>query len=210
MNKGIIDFNPKKWGIMMSLELCENDFGVFLRALHYAARCHANQRRKGSSHAPYINHPISLVMELWQTGGVRDRDTLVAALLHDTIEDTGARPEDIREQFGEAVLSLVLEVTDDKSLPKAERKRLQVVNAPHKSPRARQIKLADKINNVFEIAHDPPADWSLDRRREYLDWTKQVIDGLRGHSLALEARYDAVLAEARTLLAADEKKQDQN
>jgi len=194
----------------MSIDLCENDFGIFLRALQYAARCHADQRRKGGAHAPYINHPIGVAVTLWQIGQVRDINTLVAALLHDTIEDTGARPEDIREQFGEDVLSLVLEVTDDKNLPKAERKRLQVANAPHKSPRARQIKLADKINNIFEIAHDPPADWSLERRREYLDWTKQVIDGLRGFNPALEDRYDAVLAEARQLLSKDEKKHDQN
>ncbi|RPJ37075.1 MAG: bifunctional (p)ppGpp synthetase/guanosine-3',5'-bis(diphosphate) 3'-pyrophosphohydrolase, partial [Chloroflexi bacterium] len=153
----------------MSLELCEADFGTFLKALQYAAYQHRDQRRKGSSQAPYINHPLGVVEILWQTGGVRDIPTLVAALLHDTIEDTGARPEEIREQFGEEVLGVVQEVTDDKNLPKAKRKRLQVVNAPHKSPRARQIKLADKINNVAEIAHDPPADWSLERRREYLD-----------------------------------------
>ena len=194
----------------MSLELCENDFATFLRALQYAARCHANQLRKGSKHAPYINHPIGLVVELWQTSGVRDINTLVAALLHDTIEDTDARPDDIRDQFGEVVLNLVLEMTDDKSLPKAERKRLQVVNAPHKSPQARQIKLADKINNVYEIAMDPPSDWSLARRREYLDWANQVINGLRGQNPALEARFDAVLAQARELLAGDEKKPAQN
>lgn len=194
----------------MSLELCEKDFASFIRALQFAARCHANQRRKGASHPPYINHPINLAVELWQTGGVRDANTLVAALLHDTIEDTGTSPAEIREQFGNDVLSLVLEVTDDKRLPKAERKRLQVVNAPHKSPRARQIKLVDKISNVYEIAHDPPNDWSLERRREYLDWSKQVIDGLRGQNPALEARFDLVLAEARSLLAGDEKKQSQN
>lgn len=194
----------------MSLEICEKDFAVFLHALQFAARRHADQRRKGSRRAPYINHPISVAMELWQTGGVRDITTLVAALLHDTIEDTETSPEEIRAPFGEDVLNLVLEVTDDKSLPKTERKQLQVVNAPHKSPRARQIKLADKINNVYEIAHDPPADWTLTRRREYLDWTKQVIDGLRGQNPALEARYDAVLAEARAMVAADELKSDQN
>jgi guanosine-3',5'-bis(diphosphate) 3'-pyrophosphohydrolase len=190
----------------MGLELCEADFAIFLKALRYAAYQHRNQRRKGSSHAPYINHPIGVVDVLWQVGGVREIDTLVAALLHDTIEDTGARPEEIRQQFGEDVLGLVLEVTDDKSLPKAERKHLQVVNAPHKSPRARQIKLADKINNITEITNDPPEDWSLERRREYLDWTRSVIDGLRGQNPALEARYDQALAEALNALAGDEKK----
>ncbi len=190
----------------MSLELCEKDLSTFLKALHYAAYQHRNQRRKGSSHVPYINHPIAVTDILWQTGEVRDITTLVAALLHDTIEDTGATPEAVREQFGDEVLSLVLEVTDDKSLPKGERKRLQVVNAPHKSPKARQIKLGDKINNVYEIAHDPPKDWSLERRREYLSWTEQVIDGLRGQNPALESRYDQVLEEARKMLTGDEKK----
>ncbi len=190
----------------MPLELCENEFNIFLRALRFAAHHHRNQRRKGGSHIPYINHPIAVTEILWQTGGVRDITTLIAALLHDTIEDTDATPEMVREQFGDEVLSLVLEVTDDKSLPKAERKRLQVVNAPHKSPRARQIKLADKINNVKEIADDPPGDWSLERRSEYLSWTEQVINGLRGENPALEARYDQVLAEARKKLADEEKK----
>lgn len=194
----------------MKLDLRENDFAMFLNALQFAALHHTDQRRKGGNHAPYINHPINVTLELWQTGGVRDIVTLTAALLHDTIEDTDASPEEIHHLFGEEVRNIVLEVTDDKSLPKAERKRLQVVNAPLKTPRARQIKLADKINNVFEIAHEPPADWSLARRREYLEWTKQVIDGLRGQNPALEARFDAVLAEARMLLAADEKKLDQN
>jgi (p)ppGpp synthase/HD superfamily hydrolase len=184
----------------MSLNICESDFGLFLKALRYTAAQHRDQRRKGGSQAPYINHPIGVAEILWSTGEVRDITTLVAALLHDTIEDTSATPEEIREQFGEEVLSVVQEVTDDKSLPKEERKRLQVVTAPHKSPRARKIKLADKINNVTELAYDPPEDWSTQRRREYLDWTEQVINGLRGQNPALEARYDQVLAEARQKL----------
>ncbi len=181
----------------MSLELCADDFTFFLKALQFAAKKHSDQRRKGRSNPPYINHPIDVARILWEVGGVRDAHTLAAALLHDTIEDTGTTPEEIRAQFGEDVLGLVLEVTDDKSLPKAERKRLQVVNAPHKSPRARQIKLGDKISNVLEIVNDPPEDWSLQRRREYLDWTEQVINGLRGQNPALEARYDEVLALGR-------------
>jgi (p)ppGpp synthase/HD superfamily hydrolase len=189
----------------MNLELCEKDFGAFLQALRFAADKHRNQRRKGGSQQPYINHPIAVTEILWQTGGVRDITTLIAALLHDTIEDTDATPDEIRDQFGEEVLSIVLEVTDDKTLPKAERKRLQVVNAPHKTPPARQIKLGDKINNIYEIAHDPPKDWSRERQREYLSWTKQVIDGLRGQNPALEARYDQTLAEARKQLDEDRK-----
>lgn len=181
----------------MQNELSAENLGLFLKALRFAAEKHRNQRRKGGDAVPYINHPIAVTELLWRVGGVRDTNTLVAALLHDTIEDTGTTPEEIRTQFGEDVLGLVLECTDDKSLPKAERKRLQIVNAPHKSPRARQIKLSDKINNVQEIAANPPADWSLERRREYLDWTEKVVNGLRGHNPELEALYDRVLAEGR-------------
>lgn len=185
----------------MGLELCEQDFTQFLKALAFAAQQHKDERRKGGAHPPYINHPIDVTKILWDAGGVRDITTLVAALLHDTVEDTGTKPEVVEDEFGPEVRKLVMEVTDDKSLPKAERKRLQVVHAPHASLKARQIKLGDKISNVYEIAHDPPSDWSIERRREYLDWTEQVINGLRGENARLEARYDAVLAEARQMLA---------
>lgn len=173
------------------------NFAPFLAALRFAAEKHIRQRRKSSDHAPYINHPIAVAEILWRVGGVRDVDTLVAALLHDTIEDTETTPEEIRTLFGETVLSLVLEVTDDKRLPKATRKLLQIKNAPHKSPRARQIKLADKINNITDIIYSPPEDWPLERRREYLDWTELVINGLRGQNPELEACYDAILSEGR-------------
>lgn len=184
----------------MQNEIPSEYFALFLKALRFAAAKHSGQRRKGSDHAPYINHPIAVAETLWRVGNVRDMNTLVAALLHDTIEDTGTQPEEIRAEFGEDVLGLVLECTDDKSLPKAERKRLQIEHAPHKSPRAWQIKLADKINNVQEIAANPPADWSTQRRREYLDWTEQVVNGLRGQNPELEALYDRVLAEGRAVL----------
>ena len=178
----------------------EKEFSLFLSALRFATLKHSNQRRKDKTQAPYINHPIAVAEILWRVGGVRDITTLVAALLHDTVEDTGTQPEEIDRLFGEEVRALVMEVTDDKRLPKARRKELQVENAPHKSPRARQIKLADKINNIYDISHYPPSDWSLARRREYLAWTKQVIDGLRGQNPQLEALYDEVLAEGEGLL----------
>lgn len=184
----------------MDFSLCEEDFTQFIQALAFAAQKHKDQRRKGRSSVPYINHPINVAVTLWRDGGVRDVHTLTAALLHDTVEDTGTKPEEIEALFGPEVRALVMDVTDDKSLPKEERKRLQIVNAPHKSKEARQIKLGDKINNVYEIAHDPPLFWSRKRRIEYLDWTEQVINGLRGENADLEARYDAVLAEARRML----------
>jgi guanosine-3',5'-bis(diphosphate) 3'-pyrophosphohydrolase len=181
----------------MNEGLGEQDLGIFLAALRFAAEKHRDQRRKSANRAPYINHPIAVVEILWTTGGVRDIATLVAAVLHDTIEDTDTSAEEIREHFGEEVLSLVLEVTDDKRLPQARRKQLQIETAPHKSPGARQIKLADKINNVDDITNSPPENWSIERRREYLDWTEKVVRGLRGQNPALEARYDQILAEGR-------------
>ena len=183
--------------------LGDDDFGKILQALQFASRKHRDQRRKGGQHAPYINHPIDVTEILWRVGKVRDVVTLLGALLHDTIEDTDTSPDEIRELFGEEVMSVVLEVTDDKSLPKAERKRLQVVSAPRKSARARQIKLADKISNVTEITNDPPVEWSLERRKEYLDWTERVINGLRGQNPELEALYDQALAQGRRRLASE-------
>ena len=126
--------------------------------------------------------------------------TLVAALLHDTIEDTDATPEEIRKHFGDQVLSVVKELTDDKSLPKAARKRLQIEGAPFKSSRAKQIKLADKLCNIRDMGQNPPADWEPERVFNYLTWTEKVVSGLRGVNPMLEAFYDQVLDESRQAL----------
>ena len=177
-----------------------NDVHLLLKAARFSAEKHRDQRRKDSHASPYINHPLQVAETLASIGGVEDVSLLVAALLHDTVEDTGTRPEEIETEFGAEVLFLVMEVTDDKSLPKPERKRLQVEHAPHKSHRAKLLKLADKICNVNDILNTPPADWSLQRRREYLLWTEQVVAGLRGASPRLERRYDELLAEGKQAL----------
>jgi len=174
--------------------------GILLKAFRFAADKHRQQRRKDSDKSPYINHPIEVVQLLWDVGGVRDRDVLLAAILHDTVEDTGTLPEEITNLFGEAVTSYVLEVTDDKSLPKEERKRLQIVEAPHKSYGAKLIKLADKACNVRNLVSMPPKDWSLERRQEYLLWGEKVVAGLRGTNPALEDYYDSELASGKMLL----------
>lgn len=177
------------------------DVSVLLRAVNFAARHHRKQKRKDGEGTPYINHPIEVANLLCEVGKISDVNVLAAAVLHDTIEDTEADEDDLRREFGEVILSLVLECTDDKALPKAERKRLQVVNAPHKSPQAACIKLADKISNVKDIKNSPPPDWSMERRGEYLDWTEAVVAGLRGHNKALEELYDKTLAESRDKLS---------
>ncbi|ARK80123.1 phosphohydrolase [Burkholderia pseudomallei] len=165
-------------------------------AIAFAADKHRNQRRKDHEASPYINHPIALANVLANEAEVDDERVLLAAVLHDTIEDTETTEQELMRLFGKEVADIVMEVTDDKALPKAERKRLQVEHAAHISRRAKLVKLADKICNLRDIAKSPPADWSVERKREYFDWAKAVVDGLRGVHPGLEAIFD-VAYEAR-------------
>jgi guanosine-3',5'-bis(diphosphate) 3'-pyrophosphohydrolase len=176
------------------------DTTQLLRALSFAALKHRDQRRKGSHQAPYINHPIEVATLIATIGGVTDVAVLQAAILHDTIEDTDATPDEIEREFGVDVRGLVLEMTDDMSLPSLKRKQEQVLRASTLSARAKVIKIADKIANVGDIARHPPPDWTPDRRRNYFAWTKQVVDQVRGTNAALEASYDEVLRQAREIL----------
>ena len=160
----------------MSKQLDREAFSNFVRALAFASRKHSQQRPKDVDSSPYINHPIALVSILAVEAGIVDWDTLCAALLHDTIEDTDTSVEELVGAFRGPVASLVQEVTDDKRLPKAERKLLQVEHAAHLSPKARSVKLADKIANLRDVADSPPVKWQLARRQEYFDWAKQVVD----------------------------------
>ena len=171
-----------------------------LAALRFASEKHRDQRRKGANASPYINHPIEVAELLARVGGVRDVEVLAAAILHDTIEDTETTPEELERAFGSRVRELVAEVTDDKSLPKQERKRLQHEHAPHLSLDAKQIKLGDKISNVREIAASPPDGWPLERRREYIEWARSVVAGCRGANALLERHFDEVAAEAEAEL----------
>ena len=160
------------------------------KALAFAAEKHRHQRRKDRDASPYINHPIALAAVLADEAGIEDNRVLMAALLHDTLEDTDATEQELVRLFGREVADIVLEVTDDKSLPKAERKRLQVEHAPHVSRRAKLVKLADKICNLRDLAVRPPADWLVERKQAYFDWAKAVVDGLRGVHPGLEHLFD--------------------
>ena len=167
---------------------------TLLRAIAFAAEKHRHQRRKDAHASPYINHPIELAQLLAGEGGVTDVAVLCAAALHDTIEDTNTTADELRREFGDAIAAIVGEVTDDKQLPKAERKRLQVEHAARISREAKLVKLADKICNVRDILGAPPAGWSTARRHEYIDWAVAVVDGLRGVHPALESLFDAIVA----------------
>ena len=167
---------------------------LILHALEFASLKHRDQRRKDADASPYINHPIALATLLTREGVVEDI-VLAAAILHDTLEDTQTTPAELREHFGERVAGIVAEVTDDKNLLKVERKRLQIEHAATISREAKLVKLADKICNLRDVAEHPPAKWDLARRRDYFEWAKRVVDGLRGIHPRLEAAFDAAYAK---------------
>ncbi len=176
-----------------------HESALLLRAAAFAAERHRRQRRRDAEATPYINHPLALADVLANEGAVTDPVVLCAALLHDTVEDTETTLEELRERFGAAVAAVVAEVSDDRSLPKAERKRLQIEHVRHASREARLVKLADKICNLRDLLAAPPADWPAQRKREYFDWSAQVVEGLRGVHPGLEAVFDATFRRAAEL-----------
>lgn len=179
----------------------EQRVSKLLKAAWFAAEKHTDQRRKNPAATPYINHPIEVAEHLSRVGNVSDEDILIAALLHDTIEDTETTEQEIRDAFGDAVLLLVLECTDDKRLEKAERKRLQVVNSPHKSSGAKQIKIADKTCNLKSILAEPPSGWPVSRQLEYFQWAADVVAGLKGVNENLDREVAKVLEAGITRLS---------
>ena len=169
--------------------LPQTDLGRLLKAPSFAADRHRRQRRKDVNATPYINHPLEVANILAQAG-VDDVDVLIAAVLHDTVEDTCTTFEEVTIMFGERVSGMVSEVTDDKRLPKAERKRLQVLNASGKSEGAKMIKIADKIANLRDLKSSPP-DWSKARVAAYVRFAEDVGQGCGG----VNARLDRLLSE---------------
>jgi (p)ppGpp synthase/HD superfamily hydrolase len=167
-----------------------------LRAADMAARWHVHQRRKGVAQEPYINHLLEVASLVTEATGGTDPNLVIAALLHDAIEDRGVTAEMLASEFGKQIADLVMEVSDDKALPKENRKRMQVENAGKKSHKAKLIKLADKISNLRAIASSPAADWSVERRLEYIQWAKSVVVGLRGTSPWLEQQFDEAAVRA--------------
>jgi guanosine-3',5'-bis(diphosphate) 3'-pyrophosphohydrolase len=181
-------------------EAAENEkahlLSLLFKALAFSAEKHTKQRRKDIDKTPYINHPISLANILAQRW-VIDENVLCAAILHDTIEDTETTVEELQEHFGEKITSIVLEVTDDKSLEKSVRKQKQVEHAASISHEAKLVKLADKIANITDIINTPPVDWSSDRKKEYFDWAKAVVDNLRGAHQGLEKDFDDLINKTK-------------
>ena len=178
----------------------KNAFPIFVKSLAFAAHKHSDHRRKGADEQPYVNHVIAVVSILAVEAGIDDVDVLCAALLHDTIEDSATTTAaELTEIFGDAVAGIVVEVTDDKSLPKEERKRLQIEHAPRLSPAARLVKVADKIANLRDVADNPPADWPLARRHEYFEWAKKVVDAIPDVPPTMRKLFDDMYARRPTI-----------
>lgn len=179
-----------------------------LSAASYAAERHKSQKRKGATASPYINHPLKVAEILSVNGESENTELLLAALLHDVLEDTVHSANEmievksyIRENFGVEVLSIVEEVTDDKSLPKQTRKLMQIEHAPHLSENAKKLKLADKITNLSDILNDPPADWPQERKYEYFLWAEKVVQGLKGVNSNLETMAARLIKKGKVVFS---------
>jgi guanosine-3',5'-bis(diphosphate) 3'-pyrophosphohydrolase len=183
------------------------DERIFL-ALSFAAEKHKGHRRKGGRDIPYINHPIGVAALLATVGGVTDPDILAAAFLHDTVEDTDTTPEELESLFGPVIAGLVAEVTDDPAIDSETRKVVQERDAPFKTHKARLIRLADKTCNIYDIAHAPPPNWSIERRLAYFDWAERVVNALGPTHDALEAEFKSRLAAARALVQNEQAAQE--
>ena len=173
---------------------------LILKAAHFAAQKHKDQRRKDKEVSPYINHPISVAKIISEIGNIEDPEVLAAALLHDTIEDTETTVDELIDNFGERVCSLVQEVTDDKNLPKMERKQRQIEHAKEISEGAALIKLGDKISNVMDITNTPPTDWDSARRLEYFEWAEEVINNCPKVNTSLENHFKDRIQKGREKL----------
>jgi guanosine-3',5'-bis(diphosphate) 3'-pyrophosphohydrolase len=169
-------------------------------AAELAARRHNGMARKGRGNEPYINHLAEVANLLATATDGADAELVAAGWLHDTIEDTDTTREELAQNFSERVASLVIECTDDMSLPKAERRRLQIIDAPKKSASARLIKIADKISNIGARMHSNPTTEERDDLVDYTDWAEQVVAGCRGSNQWLDARFDDVVRTARSTL----------
>ena len=174
--------------------ICVEPVRRILEAAAYAAEKHAGQKRKGHAAEPYINHLIEVAGLIAASSPTLDVNLVMAGLLHDTIEDTGVTATELEQRFGHDVTALVLEATDDKSLPKEVRKALQVKNAPTRSPRAQTLKLADKISNLRSLLTSPPAEWSAERKRQYFEWARQVVLGFTRPNAVLKAEFEKTYA----------------
>jgi guanosine-3',5'-bis(diphosphate) 3'-pyrophosphohydrolase len=181
-------------GWLARQQRASSDVSLILRGADFAARKHAMQRRKDPERTPYVNHVIGVATSL-ACAGVMETDVLVAALLHDTVEDTECSVGEIAANFGDEIAGIVAEVTDDPDLPTAERKRMQVEHAPICTRKAKLVKLSDKLYNLRDLNRVAPAGWTQQRVAEYFLWSAAVIAGASGVNPELERQLGEVFDE---------------
>lgn len=169
------------------------------KAIVFAAQCHAGQYRKDGK-TPYINHPLEVMNLVVSNVENASTEMLIAAVLHDVVEDTNVTSAEIKHMFGAQVAQIVAEVTDDKTLSKEERKRIQLAEVHTLSDEGKLLRLCDKICNVYDILYAPPGDWDMIRRMDYIQWSKAVVDKIRGIHKVLEVRFDELYAAGMKLL----------
>jgi hypothetical protein len=179
------------------------DLRRLTKALLFSAEAHRNQRRKGAAQEPYLNHLIEVLDLVVQATGDTDMDMVIAALLHDVVEDTATTYEDVATSFGERVAEIVRENSDDMSLPKAERRRARIAAMALKSREARIIKMADVISNLRAIAVSPPAGWTAERKLGYLDGCRQLVAAARGTEASIERIFDETAADVERAIRDD-------
>jgi guanosine-3',5'-bis(diphosphate) 3'-pyrophosphohydrolase len=169
-------------------------------AADFAARRHTGQQRKGRGNEPYVNHLAEVANLLSTASDATDAELVAAGWLHDTIEDTATTRGELAQKFGERVATLVVEVTDDMTLPKQERRQKQVVDAPRKSPGAKLIKIADKISNIRARIVPQPNQGERNDLIDYVAWAKKVVAGCRGVNAVLDRMFDETAKLARSAL----------
>lgn len=172
----------------------EMETNRLLNAINFAAIKHKNQRRKNQEKSPYINHPIE-VLTLLSNANIADTNTLMAAVLHDTVEDTATKHDELVYHFGEEVAKIVMECTDDKSLDKVQRKKLQIEHAKEISTAAKLVKLSDKLSNMKDLMFNPPTHWTEQEIVGYVVWSYFVVNNLKGQAslnCQLETQLDEI------------------
>ncbi|KPM04356.1 guanosine-3',5'-bis(diphosphate) 3'-pyrophosphohydrolase MESH1-like protein [Sarcoptes scabiei] len=173
---------------------------LLMKATDFAAKAHRKQLRKDGE-TPYINHPIGVANILASVGKISDPNILISALLHDTVEDTAVTFDEIEKNFGSKVRSIVEELTIDKTLPKHERKQLEIENASKCCDEAKLIKMADKLHNLEDLLERNPIGWSEQRVQNYFEWSAKIIENLLNMNVEIENRCRMILSQRNVSLS---------
>lgn len=172
------------------------------RAADFAARAHVDQHRKGAALEPYLNHLAEVAVMLSVATDGLDPVLVAAGWLHDTVEDTAVTLDDLVQRFGLEVAGVVAEVTDDKTIPRDERKRHSVLTIASKSRRAQYLKVADQASNIRALVTTPPTGWTLERQVTYVDWGVAIVERVVERHPHLEEFFWSAVKDARASFAA--------